>query len=237
MLPVGGKPLLRWLVDAFKKESVNDITVVAGYKADAIDTPGVRKVLNPDYASSGELVSLAAAEDTLDSDVVITYGDLLFRQYILQDLLQKDAEICVVVDSSQAAGSGVDLAWCSAPDDRGLFGQSVQLRHVGNDANPDLGAASGRWIGMLSVRGAGRAHVSEALSALRARADFNRLGVPALLNALTEAGHAVSVLYVHGHWRGVNDLEDFRLAGEFAQGQQPIGTTPSSKEAYDDKKA
>ena len=33
MLPIAGKPLLRWLVDAFKKQGVNDITVVGGYHA------------------------------------------------------------------------------------------------------------------------------------------------------------------------------------------------------------
>ena len=29
----------------------------------------------------------------------------------------------------------------------------------------------------------------------------------------------MQVLYVHGHWRGVNDLEDFRHAVDFAHGQ------------------
>ena len=29
--------------------------------------------------------------------------------------------------------------------------------------------------------------------------------------------------YVHGHWRGVNDLEDFRRAGDFAHEQSPFG--------------
>jgi phosphoenolpyruvate phosphomutase len=27
---------------------------------------------------------------------------------------------------------------------------------------------------------------------------------------------------VHGHWRGVNDLEDFRRAGDFAHAQAPF---------------
>lgn len=225
MLPIGGKPLMRWLVDAFKKESVNDITVVAGYKAEAIDTPGVKKVFNSDYQTSGELVSLAAAVDAFDSDVVVTYGDLLFRQYILKDLLQQDADICVVVDSGPHDSKAVDLAWTSAADDRGLFGQRVALRHVSPaGADAGLGAPAGRWIGMMSVRGEGRTHVLAALSALQERADFRQLGMPALLNALIEAGHAPQVLYVHGHWRGVNDLEDFRLAGEFAHAQRPIGT-------------
>ena len=61
MLPIAGKPLLRWLVDAFKKEHINDITVVGGYRADAIDTAGIRLVVNEQHAQTGELASLACA--------------------------------------------------------------------------------------------------------------------------------------------------------------------------------
>jgi phosphoenolpyruvate phosphomutase len=32
----------------------------------------------------------------------------------------------------------------------------------------------------------------------------------------------VEVQYVHGHWRGVNDLEDFRRASDFAHEQTPL---------------
>ncbi len=88
MLPIAGKPLLRWLVDAFKKESINDITVVGGYRADAIDTAGIRLVVNERYERDGELASLACAIGPLDSDTVISYGDLLFRSYVLRDLIE-----------------------------------------------------------------------------------------------------------------------------------------------------
>ena len=47
--------------------------------------------------------------------------------------------------------------------------------------------------------------------------------MPALLNALIADGAAIEVLYVHGHWRGVNDLEDFRRAVDFAHAQTPFG--------------
>jgi hypothetical protein len=33
------------------------------------------------------------------------------------------------------------------------------------------------------------------------------------------------VQYVHGHWRGVNDLEDLRRAVDFAHAQSPFGGT------------
>jgi phosphoenolpyruvate phosphomutase len=46
--------------------------------------------------------------------------------------------------------------------------------------------------------------------------------MPALLNALIGAGAAIEVLYVHGHWRGVNDLDDLRQAVDFAHEQAPF---------------
>src|SRR6202034_1992961 len=46
MLPIAGKPLLRWLIDGFKKQNINDITVVGGYHAEAIDTADIKLTAN-----------------------------------------------------------------------------------------------------------------------------------------------------------------------------------------------
>src|SRR5581483_11615990 len=122
MLPIAGKPLLRWLVDSFKKEHVNDITVVGGYRADAIDTAGIRLVVNERYEQSGELASLACAIDSLESDTVISYGDLLFRSHVVRDLVESEADLSVVVDSSPTGAFNRtvrDFAYCSRRDDRG----------------------------------------------------------------------------------------------------------------------
>ena len=229
MLPIAGKPLLRWLVDAFKQQGINDITVVGGYRADAIaqsiDSAGINLVVNDRHAETGELASLACAVDTLHGDTVISYGDLLFRSYILRDLVDSDAAFTVVVDSSQtqpANESVRDFAWCSGPDDRDLFGSRVTLRRIAGDAAHEGPAPHGRWIGLLNVRGDGRERLQKTVALLRERADFDALDLPALLNALIDAGEAIAVQYVHGHWRGVNDLEDFRRAGDFAHAQAPF---------------
>ncbi|GAB7521964.1 phosphoenolpyruvate mutase [Paraburkholderia sp. 2C] len=241
MLPIAGKPLLRWLVDAFKKQGVNDITVVGGYRADAIDTAGIKLVVNDKHESTGELASLACALERLQNDTVISYGDLLFRSYIVRDLVESEAAFSVVVDSSDASETHAanqsvrDFAWCSAGDDRGLFGNKVLLRRVSsNESDAPAGAASkapnGRWVGLLNVRGAGLARLQEVMAQLQARPDFASLDMPALLNALIEAGEEVEVQYVHGHWRGVNDLEDFRRAGDFAHAQTPLAQGGSADE-------
>jgi phosphoenolpyruvate phosphomutase len=221
MLPIAGKPLLRWLVDGFKKESINDITVVGGYRADAIDTAGIKLVVNERYAASGELSSLACALESLDSDAVIAYGDLLFRSYVLRDLLESKADFSVVVDSLLTGGSNRtvrDFAYCSRGDDRGLFGSPVLLERVSSAADAQR-APHGRWIGLLNVSRAGLGKLKTTMNTLLGETGFDSLDMPALLNALIAGGSKIEVLYVHGHWRGVNDLEDLRQAVDFAHSQ------------------
>ncbi|OXC71910.1 phosphoenolpyruvate mutase [Caballeronia sordidicola] len=234
MLPIAGKPLLRRLVEAFKKEGINDITVVGGYRADAIDTSGIRLVVNEKHEQTGELASLACAAKSFTADTVISYGDLLFRSYILRDLVESDSDFCVVVDSSQTPATGVsstDFAYCSTADDRALFGQKVWLESVTSSAGPAGSAIAktpqGRWMGLLNVRGAGRERLVAMLEKLQQRDDFDKLDMAALLNALVAADEKIEVQYVHGHWRGVNDLDELRQAGDFAHGQAPYGSNGS----------
>ncbi|MFQ5661260.1 MAG: phosphoenolpyruvate mutase [Gammaproteobacteria bacterium] len=223
MLSIGGKPLLRRLVDEFKKQSINNITVVAGYKADAIDISSIDISVNKDYETTGELSSLACASHAYHDDMVIMYGDLLFRGYILRDLLDHDGDIVVVVDSalqSTPISGTPDYAYCSRQDDLSLFKQTIELKHISEVHNPDYGALSGRWIGMLRVQNAGRHYLDEAIEVLKQRHDFHQLTIPDMLNYLVDHGTRVHVHYIHGHWLDVNALDDIDRAGDFTRGHK-----------------
>ena len=218
MLPVGGVPVLRRQVDKFKKQGVNDITVVAGYRHEAIDVQGAKIILNEKWESTGELASLACAMDSITTDTVIIYGDLLFRSYMLHNLLDWDAELLVAVDSSvvfNVVGNANDLAYCSAPDNRAMYQQKVTLDRVTPETEFQDRQPDGRWIGMMRVKGQGAEHLRSAMQTLKRKADFNELGVPDLLNQLVANGHAPQVQYVNGHWMDINNLGDLYRAGTF----------------------
>lgn len=221
MLSIGGKPLLRRLVEEFKKQAINKITVVAGYKAGAIDISGIDVRINEDYETTGELTSLACAENAFHDDMLIMYGDLLFRGYILNDLLDHDGDFVVVVDSAlqttHISGSP-DYAYCSNPDDRSIFTQDILLTHVCENEDSNYGGPSGRWIGMLKVRNEGLQWLQDAIQVLRQRQDFNRLTIPDLLNYLVDNDKKIHVLYINGHWLDINVLEDIDRASDFTQG-------------------
>lgn len=219
MIPVAGKTVLRRQVDKFKAQGINEITVVGGYHSEAIDAQGVSVVVNDAWENSDELVSLSCALGSVSDDTVLIYGDVLFRTYILNNLMDWDSELLVVVDSSpldKAQGNKNDLAFCSAPDDRAMYQQKVTLEQICNTRDWQGRRPDGRWIGMLRASGAGKAHLLEALEQLRAEEGFNSLAVPDLVNRLVRNGHAPQVQYISGHWMDINNLEDLQRAGDFA---------------------
>ena len=222
MLPVAGVPMLRRQIDKFKKQGINDITVVAGYRHDAIDVQGADILVNEHWEDTGELASLACAMEKFSEDTVIIYGDLLFRSYMLHNLLDWDAELLVAVDSSSlsnVAGNINDLAYCSAPDNRAMYQQKVSLEKVSPETLNSGKQPDGRWIGMLRVSGEGSGQLRSAMETLKSQQHFNTLGIPDLLNQLVEDGHPPQVQYVNGHWMDINNLGDLERAGTFEHSQ------------------
>ncbi len=220
MLSVGGKTVLRHLLDEFKNQNINQVTLVAGYKPDAIDTSGLDMHINKDYATTGELASLTEVVSEFHEDMIITYGDLLFRSYILRDLLENDGEIVAVIDSTvenENYSGSPDYAYCSRIEDRTIFKQDVFLNHVSEGRESSPGAPSGRWIGMLRVRGQGRQWIEEAIDDLKTQENYKLMSLADLLNQVIKLNHPVKVHYLNGHWIDINALADIDRAGDFTK--------------------
>jgi phosphoenolpyruvate phosphomutase len=220
MISIGGKTLLSRLIEGLKKAGINKSTVIAGYKEEAINLPDIDKCINDNYESGDELQTLICAQDSFNDDMLILYSDLLFREYILRDLIETDGEVVIIVDSAldnpNMTGSP-DYAYCSKDDDRSPFMQNVTLTQVSSSANESHKSPSGYWIGMMRVRKQGREWLEAALEELKSESNFNVLTLPDLLNHLIQQGKPINVHYIDGHWLDVNSLDDIDRAGDFTQ--------------------
>ena len=100
MLDVKGKTILERQVESLQKAGIRDVSVVRGYKKEQVRVAGARLVDNDRYGETGELYSLFCAEDALGGPVVVLYGDIVFDQSVLEQLLHTSADVAVVVDRS-----------------------------------------------------------------------------------------------------------------------------------------
>ena len=140
MIPVRGKPLLSHIVSSYNAVGLKRISVVTGYRSDAFTLTGLKYVENPDFSDTGELNSLALALDAdpdNDSDLYISYGDVLFKQYILDILSEVDGPFAIVVDAdwrdSVNRGRPADYVTCTEPHSRHSFYHKVLLENAAED--------------------------------------------------------------------------------------------------------
>ena len=92
---VGGQTLLARQLDALRDHGIDAITVVVGYRRDALQPvcgPDVHFVYNADYASTNSLYSLWLARDLLSDGFVVLNSDVLFHPHLLTRLLASSHE-------------------------------------------------------------------------------------------------------------------------------------------------
>ncbi len=221
MIDVRGQPLLRRLVSTLKECGVRDVAVVRGYKKEAITLPSISTVDNDAYETTGEAASLACALDRLEGPCVVSYGDILFRRYILDMLLGAEGDIVVAVDALGRSRPDADpdrvsdLVGCSRPftgnylEDEG----PVALRRIGNDLRPE--EAHGEWVGLAKLSARGAALLRAELEATRADGSLAHASLLDVFSRLLLAGHEIGVVYIVGNWLDIDDAFDLARARNF----------------------
>ena len=217
MVPVGGVPLLHKLVQQFRAERVKDIVTIRGFGKDQVHAPDVHFVDNDDFASTNELASLAKATAYIEGSLILSYGDILFRRYILSNLLAETGDIVIAVDAAwkeRLSSRGVhDYVRATRPYSTRYSEDEVFLEEMSLDLPPDQ--VSGEWIGLLKTTPRGTAAVQAALKALSAKPDFSQLQFQDLFKELLRAGQPVKIVYITGHWLDVDNLDDLSQAQAF----------------------
>ena len=222
MVDVGGQPLLAHIVSTFKAAGINKLTVVRGYKKEAVALPGLRTVDNDRPESTGELHSLAlalAAQEKPEGSLFVSYGDVLYRRHALELLSEVEAEVAIVVDTnwqeSANLGRDADFVSASLAPSRRAIAEPVLLRRMGASIPPS--ERHGEWIGLVRIAPSALGTVRELTDKLVAEAGPGRPAMSALFEVLVKHGMDVRVVYTTGHWLDVDTLYDVIQAARFTE--------------------
>lgn len=220
MVQIGNMSLLSHIVTGYNSVGIKDITVVRGYRKEAVNLPALDYVDNDDFADSGELASLQkglASRTKHPEGVVISYGDVIFRKYILENLCETEDDIVIVVDTQWRESANrnrvADYVACSLPYSRAHYNRPVFVRCVASDLAPE--EIHGEWMGFLRISANALPWVSSALQSILALPENRAAKMPTLLNKLVAEGHPVRVVYTTGNWLDIDTLDDVVNAGNF----------------------
>lgn len=106
MVPVNGKPIIDYTLEALAKAGIEKITIVIGYKGEKLKKylnekyPGLKinYIENPVYDKTNNIYSLYLAKEVLTADdTLLLESDLIFKPEIISDLVNsKDENLAVL---------------------------------------------------------------------------------------------------------------------------------------------
>ena len=221
MLDIRGKPLLRRLVSTMNKNGINDVSVVRGYKKEKINFPSLEYFDNDKFESTGEASSLFCAKNKLKDNCIVSYGDILFRRYILDALMAARGDIVLAVDALGEERDyvkfdrKVDLVQCSRKFTGNylLEKEEVTLKKIKNKLPAK--AVHGEWMGLIKTNKSGSKVLLNQLKKMKATKKMEKSNLLDLLNNIIKSGHKISVIYLAGNWLDVDDAYDLAEARNF----------------------
>jgi len=213
LLKVNGKPILTTQIDEFNQVNIKDITVVRGFGKHHINHSNIVPVDNDLFAETNELYSLYLAKDKIRGNTIISYGDIVYRLHILNDLLDDKNDITLIADADfeYVDDQSHDYIQASKPWSKGLFEQTVNFIQMGSDLKKE--EINGEFIGLWKVSKTGAKWVQTSLEKLSLQDGFKLMTTTDLLNDIVK-NHTVTVKYIKGSWIDVDTIADLYKATE-----------------------
>ena len=98
LVDINGKSLIERQILLLRKNNVNDIIIVTGYKKEKFTFKNIEYIHNPNFREQEQTGSLMTARSKIVGDVLIMFGDILFDETILQQMLNSKGDIVIAID-------------------------------------------------------------------------------------------------------------------------------------------
>ncbi len=230
MVEVNGKSIIERQLDTIRNCGVRDedIAIVTGYCSDVLSNrfkdTAISFVRNEKFETTNMVYSLMCAEKAMesDSDIVVSYGDIIYDETVFRKVMDAGDELSVIVDDgwyeywSQRNENPLDDA------ETLMFDSDDYLTEIGQRTK-ELDRIQSQYIGLMRFRGKGVEKVL-ALSAEAKRRSgqgeplwktdrsYSRMYMTDLLQGMIEEGHKLRAVHINRGWYEIDDGNDLKIA-------------------------
>ncbi len=220
MLDFGGQTLLQRQLNAYKKNEINDISLIRGYKKEKINYKGIKYFENTDFKNNNILNSIFYAEKIINGNIIISYSDILFEPSVVERLQKSDHDISVVVDIDWRGYYVGRKDHPISEAENVIFNSNNEVEKIGkiNTGNEEV---HGEFIGMIKLTSRGTEifkHHFHRLKKIYWNKPFQRAKVfqkaylTDFIQELVDIGIKVHCVIIESGWKEIDTVEDYQKA-------------------------
>ncbi len=217
MVDLFGKRIIDYQIEVFKKFGISDIIVVTGFKNKSVDISEIKTYKNSNFDKTNMVTTLFCAKDELNDDVIISYGDIVFEDSVLQELLSSNQDFSIVIDKNW------EEYWRLRFDDPINDAESLKLDSEYNILDigkkvSSLEVIQGQYIGLMKFSKSGTTIIKKLYeelengkNPLNPKIPFKQAYMTDFLQCLINKGIKLKAVPVKNRWLEVDTVNDFEL--------------------------
>ena len=220
MLDFGGKTLLQRQLLSYKKNGVDDISLIRGYKKNKINYKGIKYFDNNDYKDNNILNSIFYGEEVIHGNIIISYSDILFEPFVVKRAMESDHDISVIVDVDWRDYyiSRKDHPLSEA--ENVIFNSNNEVVKIGKIAS-EKEEVHGEFIGMIKLNHRGCEILKQNFHRVKKlywnkpfqRAKiFQKAYLTDMIQELVDIGIKVHCVIIERGWKEIDTVEDYKKA-------------------------
>ena len=206
------------ILETFKKLNITEIAIVTGHQSDKINLKKVEKFYNERFSSTNMVYSLFCARDFFKnskSDIIVSYGDIIFETKVLNRLLISNSDISVIIDKNWR--ELWELRFENPLDDAETlkFDENNYIKEIGNKTK-NYNNIQGQYIGLFKI------HKDKILSFLDFYDSLNELNsnvhdglqnmyMTTFIQNLINNKWKVKSIFVNNGWLEFDSCKDLEL--------------------------
>ena len=220
MLDFGGKTLLQKQLLSYKKNGVDDISLIRGYKKNKINYKGIRYFDNDDYKDNNILNSIFYGEEAINGNIIISYSDILFEPFIVKRAMEADHDISVIVDVDWRDYYINRKDHPLSEAENVIFNSNNEVVKIGKIAS-EKEEVHGEFIGMIKLNHRGCEILRQNFHRVKKiywnkpfqRAKiFQKAYLTDMIQELVDIGIKVHCVIIERGWKEIDTVEDYKKA-------------------------
>jgi len=212
MVEIDGVSLIDRQLEVLKSEGIDDIVIIGGYKSEMLKRGDIKLKVNDRYFETNMVWTLFSAEEELEGDIIVSYGDIVYSKNILKALIKSKADIAVTIDKKWEG------YWRERNENPLDDAETLKLRKDGTISEigqkpSSLEEIEGQYMGLMKFSSEGVRQIKSAFhSALESGKllgkEVENSYMTDLLQFIVSIGGKVASVQIDEDWVEVDTVED-----------------------------
>ena len=232
LLDVNGQSILERQISVFKKLGISDITVIIGPHAEKFTFKNISFIQDKNYLEHDILSSLMLAHSIMYDDVIVSYGDVIFDEHVLQPLINFKGSIGLCIDfnweknydgrklrlKQEATTVQIKNNMCTKIVD----GRELAKSKIKGDLKYSNYERLGEFVGLMRLSKHGSTIfikryeelINSHIGSFHDAPSISQAYFTDMLQELIDSGVEILPIPVQGKWCEIDTIEDLKRAGD-----------------------